>query len=252
MMSSGGSADSLFSRRSLRLHRRQLEDKVMARFEALNADSHGELRLRERIPEGRIFVQIVAREFAAAAATCPILFSKSPETGQFYVGAMFGFKPEEPQLTTDDGFVPFDVERQAFFVSGDEIAIDVEHPRIAAVDGQPLFDGDGQPSECLKRIQYALGQLALGVEQTDRFIQALLDLKLIEPIDIALSFDDGETLQLQGLYTVSRDSLRELEDSDALRLFRDGHLQLVFTMIASLQHIRLMAARRNRRLAQGF
>jgi hypothetical protein len=229
-----------------------VEGEAMPRIEALNADSHGEVRLRERIPEGRIFVQVVASEFAAAAATSPILFSKSPETGQFYAGAMFGFKPEEPPLTPDDGYVPFDVERQAFFVSGDEIAIDVEHPRIAVVDGHPLFDGEGQPSECLKRIQYALGQLAIGVEQTDRFIRALLDLKLIEPIDIALSFDDGETLRLQGLYTVSRDSLRELDDANALRLFRDGHLQLAFTMIASLQHIRLMAARRNRRLAQGF
>jgi hypothetical protein len=164
---------------------------------------------------------------------------------------MFGFKPEDPPLALD-GFVALDVERQGFFVSGEEIAVDVEHPRIATAGGQALFDADGQPSAPLKRIQHALGQLAVGVERTDAFIQALLDLKLIEPIDVSLRFDDGETLQLHGLYTVSRDSLHELADADVLDLFRSGHLQLAYLMAASLQHIRLMAERRNRRLAEGL
>jgi hypothetical protein len=165
---------------------------------------------------------------------------------------MFGFRPEEPPLTADDGFQPLDIERQGFFVSGEHIAIDIEHPRISETDGEPLFDQDGQPGDYLRAIQRMLGQLTMGVEQTDAFIRSLLDLGLIEPIDISLRFDDGDTLRLQGLYTVSRDSLHDLGDSDALKLFRDGYLQLAYTMIASLQQIPLMARRRNRRLAEGL
>jgi hypothetical protein len=155
-------------------------------------------------------------------------------------------------LTLDDVFVPLDIERQAFFVSGEDIAVDLEHPRIAAADSQSLFDEEGQPSERLRRIQHALARLTLGLKDTEAFIRALLDLKLIEPIDISLSFDDGETLRLQGLYTIARDSLRELADADALRLLRAGHLQLAYTMLASLEQIPLMARRRNKRLAQGL
>jgi hypothetical protein len=155
-------------------------------------------------------------------------------------------------LTLDDVFVPLDIERQAFFVSGEDIAVDLEHPRIAAADSQPLFDEEGQPSERLRRIQHALARLTLGLKDTEAFIRALLDLKLIEPIDISLSFDDGETLRLQGLYTIARDSLRDLGDADALRLFRAGHLQLAYTMLDSLEQIPLMARRRNQRLAQGL
>lgn len=224
----------------------------MAELEPLNAEIHRQLRVGAPVPDGRNFVQIVPSEFAAAAATCPILFSKSPETGQFYAGAMFGFRPEEPPLTVDDAFVPLDMERQAFFISGEYLAIDPEHPRFAAPDGQALFDEEAQPSDRLRRIQRALAQLSLGVEPAQAFIRALLDLKLIEPIDISLSFDDGETLQLQGLYTIARDTLHDLHDADALRLFRSGHLQLAFTMLASLEQIGLMAERRNRRLGQGL
>jgi len=224
----------------------------MARLEPLNLDSHRQLRVRAPVQDDRAFVQIVASEFEAAAAICPILFSKFPETGQFYAGAMFGFHPGEPPLTQEDGFVPFDIERQGFFVSGEDIAIDLEHSRISEAAGEPLFAEDGEPTEHLRRIQHALGQLVVGTESTDAFIRTLVDLKLIEPIDISLRFDDGETLRLDGLYTISRDRLHDLDDADALRLFRNGYLLLAHTMIASLQQIRLMAVRRNRRLAQGL
>lgn len=225
---------------------------MTSELEPLNSETHRDLTVGPPVRDGRNFVQIVASEFAAAASTCPILFSKSPETGQFYAGAMFGFRPEEPPLAPDDAFVPLDVERQAFFIAGEYLAIDPDHPRFTAKDGQQLFDGEGQPGDRLRRIQRALAQLQLGVEPTDAFIRALLDLKLIEPIDISLRFDDGETLQLQGLYTVARDSLQDLADAEALKLFRDGHLQLAHTMLASLEHIPLMASRRNKRLTLGL
>lgn len=224
----------------------------MSQFEPVNTERHRQLRIGAPVLDGRNFVPIVTSEFPAAAATCPILFSKSPETGQFYAGAMFGFRPNEPQFVPDEAFVPLDLERQAFFISGEDIAIDSEHPRFTAADGQPLFDEEAQPGDRLRRVQRALGQLHIGLEQTQAFIRALLALKLIEPIDISLRFDDGETLQLQGLYTVARDSFRELGDAEALSLFRSGHLQLAYTMLGSLEHIPLMAERRNRRLAQGL
>ena len=74
----------------------------------------------------------------------------------------------------------------------------------------------------------------------------------ITTVDWFRNPESGETLHLEGLYTVSRDRLHDLEDADALSLFRNGDLQLAYAMIASLQQIPLMAARRNRRLAEGI
>ena len=227
----------------------------MSKLEILNSEQHRSLRLDPPARSTSHFVQIVVSEFAAAAACCPILLAKSPETGRFYAGAMFGFKPDENLLAEDPGasraFRPLDIERQAFFVSGEDIAIDLEHPRISEGEGEPLFDEAGEPADVLRRIQRALGLLVTGNEETELFIQTLVHQRLVEPIDISLSFDDGDKLQFNGLYTVSMDAIHDLDDAAALSLFRKGYLRLAYTMAGSLKQIPVLAHRRNDRLARG-
>jgi hypothetical protein len=199
------------------------------------------------------FVQIVASEFAAAAAACPILITKDATTGEFYAGAMLGFKPSEPlrQTIADrGGFEPLNFVRDGFFISGERIAIDRDNPRFSETVGEPLFEDDQQPSVRLRTIQRVLAELHAGLERTKQFIQALVKLKLIEPIDVSLRFDDGEHLNLQGLYSVSLDALRALGDADALQLFKSGYLQLAYTMNVSLNQIGVLAHLRNRQTLQ--
>ena len=223
-------------------------------LEILNSEAHRDLRLGRncRVPH---FVQIVAAEFAQAAATCPIFIAKDGESGKFYVGAMFGFKAGENLLEaadgTSDAFRPLDLERQGFYISGDDIAIDPANPRFTVANGEPLFE-EGQPSDGLRAMQRVLGQLKAGVDLTDAFIATMMAQKLIEPIDISLSFDDGETLALDGLYTISLDALHDLDDKAALDLFRGGHLQLAYYMTGSLRQVPVLARRRNRQLSAQF
>lgn len=222
------------------------------RLERLNPKDHGRLRLRPRIQPEPHFVQIVPAEFAAAAACFPVLLSKDPGTGAFYPGVMLGLKPgEKPLIDVADrgGFEPLTLQRDGFFISGEHINIDRANPRFSESEGEPLFDETLQPSICLRRIQRALGQLHEGAAQSADFVRSLTDLKVVEPIDISLGFDNGERLTLQGLYTVSRDVLRELNDADVLRLFRSGHLQLAYSMAGSLNQLPLLAHLRNRRLS---
>jgi hypothetical protein len=114
----------------------------MSKLEILNSEQHRGLRLHPPARSTAHFVPVVASEFAAAATCCPILLAKSPETGRFYAGAMFGFKPGENLLAEDPGasraFRPLDIERQAFFTSDENIAIDLEHPRISEDEGDLL------------------------------------------------------------------------------------------------------------------
>jgi len=222
----------------------------MPTIELLDPRTHNRLRLRAAPAEPPHFVQIVAGEFAAAAAVCPILFTKEPVTGAFYAGAMFGFKPGENLLGSLEergGFNPLMLQRDGFFISEQNIAIDREHARFSETEGEPLFDGAQQPGDGLRSIQRVLGSIHQGIEQTRAFIAALLELQLIESIDIALNFDGGERLTLQGLYTVSLDRLRDVDDAAALRLFRAGHLQLAYIMAGSLKQVPRLARLRNQR-----
>lgn len=220
---------------------------------ALNSEEHRTLRLRSLPTENRHFVEIMASEFAAAAASCPIFLVKNAETGAFYAGAMFGFKPGENLLSDENDSLPFralDQLREGFYVADSDIAIDVANPRFSENDGEPLFDMDGQPAEILRRMQRVLAGLVNGKPETEAFIATLLRLKLVESVDVTLKFDDGERLALQGLYTVSLDALQSLDDAEVLELFRKGYLQLIYTMVGSLKQVSTLAHRRNRRLAQ--
>jgi hypothetical protein len=222
----------------------------MPTIELLDPRAHAHLRLRALATEAPHFVQIFAAEFAAAAACCPILFTKETNTGAFFAGAMFGFKPGENLLGSVEergGFNPLILQREGFFISDQNIAIDREHARFSETEGEPLFDGAQQPADGLRAIQRTLGSIHQGLDQTRAYIAALLELKLIESIDITLNFDGGERLTLQGLYTVSLDRLRELDDAAALRLFRAGHLQLAYTMAGSLKQVPRLARLRNQR-----
>jgi hypothetical protein len=225
-------------------------------LELLDSEVHRVLRVAREREAAPHFVQVVGSEFAAAATCCPVLLTKTPETGAFYAGAMYGFKPGENLLQDAAGgappYHPLDLERQGFFISAESIAIDPDHPRFDAPDGETLFDESGAPSQRLRRIQQVLARLKTGVEETDKFIRTMLAHRLVDPVDVTLRFDDGETLTLQGLYTISLDSLHELDDAAVLELFRHGYLQLTYCMADSLKQIPALAHRRNRRLAAGL
>lgn len=222
-------------------------------LELLNNESHKNLLIRADagVPHPN-FVMVVIGEFPKAASSCPIFFAKDAATGEFYAAALFGFQAGEILADSAErgkaDFHPLELQRQGFFASDQNIAIDTGHPRFGAGATLALFDEDGAPSNALRQIQRIIGQLATGIEATKNFIRELLRLKLIEPVDISLRFDDGESLSLDGLYTVSREGLNDLDDSAILALFRSGYLQAALCMSFSLNQVPILAQRRNERL----
>lgn len=221
-------------------------------LEILNDEAHRDLRMR--IDPGiqrPSFVMIVVGEFAVAATTCPIFLAKDSATGEFYAGALFGFQPGEILVDQADAggpsFQPLELQRQGFYASGSNIALDPAHPRFGSGATIALFE-DGTPSNALRKMQRTIGQLIGGTEETRDFVKEILRLDLVEPVDISLEFDDGQRLTLDGLYTISRDNLNALSDSDTIALFRRGYLQAAIVMSASLNQVDVLARRRNHRL----
>lgn len=220
----------------------------MPKHELLDSITHAHLRLRPRREPDPHFVQVVASEFVAAASCCPVVFTKQPQTGAFYAGVMFGLQPGDtllPDAISRSGFQPLALQRDGFFISEENIVIDLDHPRLSTTQGEPLFDEAHMPSPALRRIQRALGQVQSGLDQTERFIRTLMDFTLIEPIDITLTFRDRKRVVLEGLYTVSLDAFRDLDDAAVLQLVRAGYAQLMYVMNASLHHIGRLASLRD-------
>ena len=80
---------------------------------------------------------------------------------------------------------------------------------------------------------------------TKLFIARMLELKLIEPIDVEVEFDDGTMRKCVGLYTIDQEMLSRLPDEVVVELFRRGYLRLIHYMIASLKQVPVLARKKN-------
>jgi hypothetical protein len=231
----------------------------MSNIVLLDSQSHRKLRVHAQAAahygDNQRFVAVVVDEFPALAMHYPILFSKDADTGRFYCGAMLGFDAGEnlfvSEQRTAGTYRPLNLRRGPFLTSGSDLAIDLEHPRVASSGDQALFTETGEPSGYLQSIMGLMRELRPGLERTRIFIDTLLNLQLIEPVTISARFDDGTDREFTGLYTVNRDQLKELADAAALDLFRRGYLQLIYLMLVSLQHVSALAQRKNRSFLPG-
>jgi hypothetical protein len=231
----------------------------MSNIVLLDSQAHRTLRVHAqaaaRHGDNQRFVAVVVNEFHALAMHYPILFSKDADTGQFYCGAMLGFDAGE-NLFLDEHrtltiYRPLNLQRGPFLTAGSDLAIDLDHPRVAPAGDQELFTETGEPSKYLQSIMGLMRDLRPGLERTRIFIDTLLGLKLIEPMIISARFDDGSDREFTGLYTISRDRLKELADAAVLDLFRRSYLQLIYLMLASLDHVSALARRKNHSFLPG-
>jgi SapC len=227
----------------------------MTNIVVLNNVTHRDVRVQAeasaKFGDNQRFVPVVIAEFPLLVTHYPVLFSKDTETGAFFCGAMLGIDEGENLFLKDgkghEGYRPLNLQRAPFFVSGDDLAIDLDHARISAHAGQALFNDKGEPTPYLESIKAAFQQLKPGSEMTKRFTESLLNLNLLEPVDIILGFDDGTKRNLVDLYTVNQEVLRQLPDASVLELFRRGYLQLIYLLIASLKQIPVLANKKNDR-----
>lgn len=153
-------------------------------LEILNTEAHRQLRMRgDGGAAHPHFAPIVAEEFLAAANCCPIFFAKDAETGEFYAAAPFGFEPGELLIEGaargDASFQPLHLQRQGFFTAQDNIAVDRNHPRFGPGGTVALFNEEATPTDALRKVQRALGQLADGIEATRMFLREMVQVPVL-------------------------------------------------------------------------
>ena len=230
----------------------------MTQIVPLNNELHRSITVDRRTSaaygDNQRFVQVTVNEFALLVIHYPILFSKNAETGQFYCAAMLGFDENEnlflEEWTHGERYRPLTLQRGPFYANGAELAIDLDDPRVGADGGEPLFTEQGRATRYLQSIIWSFQNLKPGLEMTRIFIARLLELKLIEPIDVEVEFDDGTRRRCVDLYTIDQQVLERLPDTVVVELFRRGYTSLIHYMIASLKHIPIMVSKKNSRLLE--
>jgi hypothetical protein len=230
----------------------------MTQIVPLDKEAHRSLKVDGRpsaaYGDNHNFVQVNVNEFPLLLVHYPLFFSKNANTGEFYCGVMLGLHQGENLFLKEweqrDFYRPLVLQRGPFYAQGPALAIDLDHPRVGAEGGKPLFTEYGQPTRYLQSIIWAFQDLKPGMEMTRLFIARLVELNLIEPVAIDVEFEDGSTHKCTGLYTVNQEVLSRLPDEVVVELFRRGYLRLMHYMIASLKQFPALAQKKNGRLLE--
>ncbi|MGH8298718.1 MAG: SapC family protein [Steroidobacteraceae bacterium] len=230
----------------------------MTNIVPLDKLEHGSLRVDLRAAaaygDNQRFVQVMVNEFPQLAVHYPILFARERSTGELHCGAMLGFDEGENLFLGEwadrELYRPLALRRGPLHTHGQVVEIDLDHPRVGADGGQPLFNERGQPGKYLQGIIWAFQDLNAGIGTTKIFLARLTELELIEPADLEVRFPDGSMRTCTGLYGVSEVTLSRLPDATVVELFRRGYLTLIHLMIASLKQLPLMARKKHNRVLE--
>lgn len=189
----------------------------------------------------------------------PIAFTKSEENGPLIPVALFGVNPEQNLYWREDRWnsvgMPLNVGRQPFFVgvadnpAGAEGAqtlvpcIDLDNPGVQESAGQILFDAGGVESAYLRHKLALLAELVDGGPKTRAFVEKLVALELIHPIQLELNAPDRQPRKINGLQTVDEKKLRALDGAVLSELSGLGYLHAMYAMLSSLGHLQILARR---------
>lgn len=228
----------------------------------LNNVDHGDLRVVTRGDSG--FgddinqVLIFPTEFEAVQREYPIFFRKDAE-GAFQSVALLGLDRDENLFLEERGwnarYVPAIQQRGPFSIAVGQrngepmIHIDLDHPRVGAADGEPVFLPAGGNSPYLQHVARLLGVIYDGLEISKAMFAAFEAHGLIEPIDLEIKLDEHTQYDLPDLYTISRERLAGLDAGALEALHRSGFLAVAQWVLSSLGNVGFLVELKNRKRA---
>lgn len=240
----------------------------MTKHVLLDNVTHKDLRVSTAYKKGQGYDVNVARvfpvEFSQLQAEYPLFFMKNNESGHFDTIALLGFADNENLYLSENGWdaasLPLTIERLPFLIGFQEqdvdgvptqvpvVHIDLDHPGVDDETGQRPFLEHGGESPYLERITSVLMTIHQGHATSQSFSKLLVGLELIESLAVDIEFDDGSRQGLAGLYTISEEKLRSLNASALEALHKQGHLQDIYMMLASMPNLSRLIARKNQLL----
>ncbi len=201
-------------------------------------------------------------EFRIVQSCYPIFFQKNTQDNSWMALALFGFEKGENLFlkgnTWDANYIPMSVQRDPFLIGKSEtqneygerveqrvVHVDMDSPRLSHEKGIPLFSELGAETPYLEKIARTLETIHHGLINAKEFFKSIEELDLIEPLTLEITLNDGSKNQLIGFSTINEEKFRKLGDADIVRLNREGFLEAIYMVLASMTHISALIERRN-------
>lgn len=234
----------------------------MSRLVALDNKAHRHLRVApEKIAAqgARLhMVPVVLSEFLKLCVQYPIVLTKKADTGRFVCVCLFGFEKNENLFWRNNRwdalYTPLHIARQPFFVAAGEtpqadgqfvVCIDTQNDSLQESDGDSIFDERGNETPYLQKTKAILAALLTGETETERFVDKLLALNLVQPMRLEIEYANRQSQRVAGLYTVDEARMKSLSSEVVAELHSLHYLAPIYTMLASLGHVYSLIDRKN-------
>lgn len=230
----------------------------------LNRTEHKDLRIKP-IPNlkfaGTVHsVPLTGVEFPSAARDLPILFGgvTAADAGPM---VLLGLRQNENLYVNDAGqweanvYIPAFVRRYPFVLAekpvgaeGDDFTVflDEAYEGFGTVEGERLFKEDGSETELLSNAVKFLGEFQSHITRTQWFMEQLRKHDLLEPRNIRLE-RGGQSINLNGLFVVNEDKLRQLDEKTTHEFLREGVFGWIYAHLLSLTNIDRVSQRLSQR-----
>jgi hypothetical protein len=236
----------------------------------LNRNDHKDLRLKP-IPNMKFAlsahsVPLTGVEFGLAARDLPIVFAGNDisEAGPV---ALLGLRQNENLFVDAEGqwapnaYIPAFVRRYPFVLAekpagqeGDDFAVflDEGYEGFGTAEGDRLFNEDGSDTEMLARAVGFLGEFQQHVARTRWFMEQLRKHGLLESRNISLrkgapDNPEGHVINLNGLFVVNEEKLRQLDEKTAQEFLREGVLGWIYAHLMSMNNLDRLGLRLSER-----
>lgn len=196
-------------------------------------------------------------EFPIASRDYPLVFISADQGATFAPMLVLGFAAQQNLFVADGDtwdagvYLPAYVRRFPFCMT--RVMVDGrEAPeRVACVEkcaindkGEKLFDDKGQPLPEWEQRQKLLFEFEADLGRTEEMCKLLAQHGLLEPFSMQAVPDQGEPLQLTGMYRVAEAKLGELDGAVLKELVQKGVLGRLYTHLLSLENFQRLLARR--------
>jgi len=190
---------------------------------------------------------LVAQELPRACLSLPIGFVKAGDG--FQLVAVQGLVPGKNLWVRPDGrwagpYVPAAYRGYPFVLANTEdgkrvLCVREDSGLISAVEGEPVFDAEGNPAKPVQDVLNFLDQVSGNAKVTARQCALLAEHDLIQPWNVQLKTGSGEQ-PVQGLFRVDEAALNALPPESFEALRKGGVLPLVYCQLLSMQHLQVL------------
>jgi hypothetical protein len=196
-------------------------------------------------------------EFPIASRDYPLVFISADQGKSFLPMLILGFAAQQNLFVKSDNtwdpdfYIPAYVRRYPFCMT--RVTVDgKEAPeRVACVEkraitdkGEKLFDDKGNPLPEWEARQKLLFEYEADLARTEEMCKLLAQHQLLEPFTMQAQPNQGEPLQLTGMYRVAEAKLAELDAATLKDLVQKGVLGRIYAHLLSLENFQRLLGRR--------